>query len=166
MKNNQIIEKKSLEIPTLSINNESLLCCDSCDSTCLPPVLQIAWPVPNYCHSSTDCSVTASCTACINTHSHTHTSSVICRSPCPGVLTLPLVFVTEGWVTTHTYQMCSFPLKPSLWLSLPSKLNGRTGDKAAETSTCWRDILNTFAGQGTHRRGSEAGGCCWSFNSW
>lgn len=26
-----------MEIPTLSINNESLLCCDSCDSTCLPP---------------------------------------------------------------------------------------------------------------------------------
>lgn len=35
-----------MEIPTLSINNESLLCCDSCDSTCLPSVLQIALTRP------------------------------------------------------------------------------------------------------------------------
>lgn len=30
-----------------------------------PPVLQKAWPVPSHCHSITDCSMTAYCTASI-----------------------------------------------------------------------------------------------------
>lgn len=54
-----------------------LCCCDRCDSTCLPLVLPIARPKPSRCHSTTDCSVTAYCTAYINTRG----SSMSCSFP-------------------------------------------------------------------------------------
>lgn len=114
----------------------------------LPIVLQIAWPMPNNWHGTTDCSVTAYCTASVNTHIPT-VLQWSAAPPRPGVLTLPPVCVTEGWVTTHTYQMCSSTpealLLKSLWRPLPSKQNGRTGDKTVfETFTCWQDTQHLF----------------------
>jgi len=61
-----------------------------------PPAspMRCRWPMPNHCHSTTECSVTAYCTAFIHppTHPHTHTSphffSDLKPFPRPGVLTL------------------------------------------------------------------------------
>ena len=45
--------RKDSRLLLLSINNRSpFFCYDSCDSTCLPFVLQISRPVPDHCHSS------------------------------------------------------------------------------------------------------------------
>lgn len=78
--------EKNLGVSTLSINNESPLFFYSLlllwqlwqDSTRFPLMLQIAWPVPNYCHNTTDCSVTA-VLLCF----HLHSSSVMCSFPSP-----------------------------------------------------------------------------------
>lgn len=122
--------------------------------------------MPNNCHSTTDCFVTAYCTPSINTH--THGSSAICSSPSPRCTDLATSLCYRR-LSHHSHIPNAPPPSPSppspslksLCLPLPSKLNSRTGDNIVlETSTCWQEILNTFSAPVTHKEGAEGGGCC------
>lgn len=126
----------------------------------IPTCLPLARPVPSHCHSTADCCVTAYCTASVKTHTYPRFFSDLQLPPRPGVLTLPPVYVTEGWVTTHTYQMCSSPPHPPTIHRKPfSEVSVATTALEAEwqnrgqivlgTSACWQGILNTFSGQVT-----------------
>lgn len=77
--------------------------------------------------------------------------------------------VMEGWVTTHTYQMCPSPLSPHCPQRFSQVSVAATAFKAEwenrgqivfETSACWQDLVNTFTGPVTHWRGAEEGWCC------
>lgn len=82
---------------------------------CLPLVLRIAWPMPNYCHSTTDCSVTAYRTASINTHTHSSSAALQLPSPSPRCTDLATSWC-YGRLSHHSHiPNVFFPPKALLW---------------------------------------------------